>query len=339
MEIKIAVINGVLCYLSSARHRLTDQAIVTACLSFYNGEKISEAKELLFKLTRERITRRKGEGKFKADLADMLELLRKLDEKDEELPKFLADCFSTMPPSSGFETNAEHIINLTTEISVLKSEIENLKKCELPSADSLTDIKEDIYDIKNILLQQSTLNKPCHPTVSRNIDATPMLFSDVVSGNKPNLRSDKMSLASIFDQIIKSNNVGGTEETTVELPLLSSKSTTKWPSTKRVNNGQGSIKHQTDKEENTSTRQEEDNSGDWQQIKKKKRKEVIRGTRTGNGLFKGVVTNCNLYIGKCDSAVTAEILSNYIEREYNIKVFARDCLNEYEGSKSFKIKL
>ena len=89
---------------------------------------------------------------LKAHLADMLELLRKLDEKDEELPKFLADCFSTMPPSSDFETIAEHIINLTTKISVLKSEIENLKKCEPPSTDSLTDIKEDIYDIKNILL-------------------------------------------------------------------------------------------------------------------------------------------------------------------------------------------
>ena len=63
MEIKNAVINGVLCYLSSARHRLTDQAIVTVCLSFYNGEKISEAKEFLFKLTRETITRRRGEGK------------------------------------------------------------------------------------------------------------------------------------------------------------------------------------------------------------------------------------------------------------------------------------
>ena len=62
METKNAVINVVLCYLSSARHRLTDQAIVTVCLSFYNGEKISEAKELLFKLTRETVTRR-GECK------------------------------------------------------------------------------------------------------------------------------------------------------------------------------------------------------------------------------------------------------------------------------------
>ena len=73
--------------------------------------------------------------------------------------------------------------------------------------------------------------------------------------------------------------------------------------------------------------------------KQRRTKEVIRGTRTGNGLFKGVVTNCDLYIGKCDSTVTTEILSNYIKSEYNIKVFACDCLNEYEGSKSYKVKL
>ena len=95
------------------------------------------------------------------------------------------------------------------------------------------------------------MNKPCHPTVSRNIDSTPMLFSDIVSGNKPNHRSDKTSLASTFDQKIKSNNVGGTEETTVELPLLSSKCATKWHSTKRVNNGQRSIKHQGPHTQNT----------------------------------------------------------------------------------------
>ena len=134
-DIKNAVINGVLCYLSSARHTLTDQAMCTICLSFYNSDKISEAKELLFKIGNETTVKRRGEAKSKADLMDIINLLRKLDENRANVPKFVADNFCTMPPASGFETIAEHIINLTMEISTLKNEIQNLK--DEPSGNSL----------------------------------------------------------------------------------------------------------------------------------------------------------------------------------------------------------
>ena len=97
----------------------------TICLSYYSGNKILDAEDLLFKFAYETIIRRRGEGKVKADLIDMLALLRKVDEWKESLPQFLADGFSSMP--KGFETIAEHIINLTTEITVLKNEIESLK--------------------------------------------------------------------------------------------------------------------------------------------------------------------------------------------------------------------
>ena len=103
MDIKNAVINGVLCYLSSARHTLTDQAVITVCLSFYNGEKISEAKEILFKITKDSIIRWRDESKARADLQDIITLMGKIDEENHDVPQFLADSFCSMPPASGFE--------------------------------------------------------------------------------------------------------------------------------------------------------------------------------------------------------------------------------------------
>ena len=94
----------------------------TICLSHYSGDKISDAKDLLFKFANKTIIRRRGEGKVKADLIDMIALLQKLDERKECLPQFLADGFS-------------------------------LKNKDIPE-DKLTGIKEDIFDIKSMLMQK-----------------------------------------------------------------------------------------------------------------------------------------------------------------------------------------
>ena len=63
---------------------------------------------------------------------------------------------------SGYEVIAEHIIDLMSEMARLREEIESLKKgCDhSSSADGFVDIKEDIYDIKNILLQKSITPSP-----------------------------------------------------------------------------------------------------------------------------------------------------------------------------------
>ena len=57
----------------------------------------------------------------------------------------------------GFDAIADHIANLIGELSTLRSEVNSLRTSQHPvTPETLSDLKEDIYDIKNILLQMST---------------------------------------------------------------------------------------------------------------------------------------------------------------------------------------
>ena len=342
-ELKDAVINGVLCYLSSARHTLTDQAMCTICLSYYSGDKISDAKDLLFKFANETIIRRRGEGKVKADLIDMIALLRKVDERKESLPQFLADGFSSMPPASGFETIAEHIINLTTEINVLKNEIESLRNKDIPE-DKLTDIKEDIFDIKSMLMQKVTSGEPCIPTTPLGATKTKQLYADVASSSTSSKKDESdVSFALATGVIKNSDSVDGKNcDVGGENKFMSVDNGGR----KRSNFNKGNAEQRTAKQQPHeqdaagSKKEMEDKENNWQVHQtKKKRKEVIRGSKRVNGSFKSTVSNCDLYIGKCDSSVTNSIITSYIRDENDIDVVACECLNEYNGVKSFKVTL
>ena len=171
-EFNNAIINGVLCYISSARKTLSDQTIINICQSFYSSDCIFEAKEILYNFSEDACVKRRGGGRTTADLTDIISLLRKLDENCVSLPSFLAADFLSMPPASGFEVVAGHIVDLMAEMARLREEIECLRKNDgsTSSSDGFTDIKEDIYDIKNILIQKSVSGSntpfpsPCRPT-------------------------------------------------------------------------------------------------------------------------------------------------------------------------------
>ena len=164
-DLKNVVINGVLCYLASARHTHTDLAMTNICQSFYNSEKIAEAKELLFSFSSDNAVRRRGEGKTKADLTDIITLFRKMEENNEQLPKFLTDDFRTLPPASGYEVIAEHVVNLMLEISALREQVEKLQKSEVPDND-MVDLREEIHDIKTMLLQKCVSDNLVSATAS-----------------------------------------------------------------------------------------------------------------------------------------------------------------------------
>lgn len=150
-------INGLLCYLSSARHLLTEHVLLSVCQSFYCVDKVNEAKRLLYSYTKETPIIRRGDNRVKSDLNDIILLLRKLDEDDFKLPKFLCDNYTSMPPVSGYEVIAAHIIELLSEIQCLKNEVSLLKASNKSTKiESLTDIKEDIFDIKSMLIQKNT---------------------------------------------------------------------------------------------------------------------------------------------------------------------------------------
>ena len=147
------VTNGVLCFLTTARQSYSTENLILMCISFYSHERILDAKKVLFSLTggESAITRR-GEGKFRSDVSDILIQIKKTEENGTELPDFVADSYKSMPPSSGFEVLAEHVVCLIDEMNSLRKEVKSLK--DLNSVTSgVVDMKEEIRDIKCMLMQ------------------------------------------------------------------------------------------------------------------------------------------------------------------------------------------
>ena len=116
-----AVINGVLCFVSTARESYNEQSIISICISFFNSDKFSKQKSIKFALTKETPTIRQGDGKSKADINDIIQQLKKNEEESVTMPKFLADSYKSIPPSSEFQILADHIVHLMDVIhSLLK---------------------------------------------------------------------------------------------------------------------------------------------------------------------------------------------------------------------------
>ena len=172
-----AVVSGLLCYISTARNSYNEQTILSVCQSFYSHDKIVEAKKILFTITNEPLIVRRGDFKCKTDLNDIINRIRDADEKNEVLPTFVADTYSGMLPVSGYEPFAEHLIHLMEELSGMKEEIKLLRDSRIgdnPQQDML-DVKEDLHDIKNMLLKFSNNKAP------RTSEEQRIFYSDVLN--------------------------------------------------------------------------------------------------------------------------------------------------------------
>ena len=175
-----AVINSVLCYMVSARNSYTENSILTTCLSFYSYEKIYDAKETLCGITGDTLLKRRGDNKAKADLMDIMEIFKRIDQQGGSLPKFLSDSHADMPPASGFEIISEHLLDLISEVAFLKEKLLEMNPGDSSrTSDHLTDVKEDIKDIKLLLINKSepkTKNQVCNKDPRPSYYKTPRIL-------------------------------------------------------------------------------------------------------------------------------------------------------------------
>ena len=125
------VIDNVLCYISTARDCMKAEDITRVCSAFFNSDDIIGAKDRLCDIIGEKGKRRRNENRLLHELQDILNLLEKCDGGEVLLPKFVADSYNALPPSSGFEIIASHIISLMDEISSVKTDVAALKDARL----------------------------------------------------------------------------------------------------------------------------------------------------------------------------------------------------------------
>ena len=71
------------------------------------------------------------------------------------LPTFVADCYKSIPPSSGYEVLADHMVSFLSEIAQLREEVRQLKISRNDN-ESMIDVKEELCDIKNALIMKES---------------------------------------------------------------------------------------------------------------------------------------------------------------------------------------
>ena len=274
---------------------------------------------------------RRGDGRLKSDLMDILALFNKCELNNVQLPKFLADGFDTMPPMSGYEILAEHIVDLVTQVSELKQQVKTLNESALDiKATNVAEVKEDLHDIKTILLDKpSQFRKKamaCSPKES---------YSTITSG--PHKQSKSAS--------VQGNNQGkdgnvSTEDSNISfssgkggLPFQLSDST--FPSGKcRL----PLLAEPTEKEVLVTEDADEDNSR-WQVVSRQRRKKNgIHGSKKCDSGIRGVKRTMDIYIGRLDPSVSGDDLTTYIENDLGVNSVSCSCLSKLNAEiKSFKV--
>ncbi|CAF2038490.1 unnamed protein product [Rotaria magnacalcarata] len=96
-------------------------------------------------------------------MQDILDLVEISDEKGVKLPKFVADSYDALPPTSGFGIIGDTIMSLMDEVSKLREEIKTLRDMRLSENSSMEDnvsIKETLLEIQLELtaMRKSTSN-------------------------------------------------------------------------------------------------------------------------------------------------------------------------------------
>ena len=281
---------------------MTDQALLSICLSYYSSDAIIQAKEVLYAFVNDSIVRRRGDGRAKADLSDMIALLRRIDEDNISIPSFVCDNFRSMPPATGFEAIADHIVNLMGEISTLRSEVNSLRTSHHPiTLETLSDLKEDIYDIKNILLQKAT--QPQFDVTRVQLPSTDS-YGTIASS----------SVAPTRHQSVKSSTSDRNKKRSSMTDVLPNSSKLAHEKPEPVVMMTDAT---TDEKGIDVSEAGDDQSQQWQ-VAQSKRKEVIKGVKRPGGALRGVKGTADLYIGRCDTSVSEDDIRKYIVEELGV---------------------
>ena len=264
---------------------MAEQSILTSCITFYSSEVVLQAKEILFNILGEAIPKRRGDNKSKSDVNDMLEALKKSDDKKSDLPKFVCDSFSKMPPVSGFEVLAEHLVSLISEVAALKDEVSTLKTlCKHQGS------KDNKGDRK---LHENNLKK--------NTDGRKVSNTLTDSNNAPRAS---------FSHVLQSGSSQSQVNTSVNIASSS-----------------------------PEVHQKEDSNGrNWTTVNRRKRKDLVKGSKQFDGNFKGALDTKDLYIGRCNKDVKDDDIITFMKNDIKIEAITCSQISREEAPvKSFKI--
>ena len=390
------VIDNILCYLSTSRDSMKKDDIIRTCLAFYKLDDIVKSKEVLFSFIGEKPKHRRGEDRLVNEVQDIMFVFERCEIENVKLPKFVSDSYNGLPPTSGFEVVAHHIISLIDEISSLRKEVVALKEARL--ADNILQQNNDILQ-EDVLTIKGELRKLNHAIIESNIRRNSLLLSNVEGSCLEKLNSSKDGVIQSVDNECEPLNIdcaqshvsnvsaneknsNGTVDSVSpsapEVPhdqllmdrlLFDEGGPPSAPSFSEVcsrpskvsqsdSGGSGCLNVAQNigvfnsgmplshnNAVSMESRVSDDCSvrdGDGFQLvqSKKKKKNIIGSKKESNSVLKSAVKSADIFIGNCDTDVTAETLSKYIRDELQVNVLKCESLvTRYDNYSSFKVTL
>lgn len=146
-----AIINDVLCYLSTSKDTIPAAELIVIVHGYYDQAKISSAKTLLCQVSGLTSTKRRAEDKIRMEIRDMLDLFEKIEKNKTAMPKFLAERYDSLPPSNGFSLAARNMVNLLDRVDQLNRGLDDFfetKNAMMEGMADQADLKAEISEIK-----------------------------------------------------------------------------------------------------------------------------------------------------------------------------------------------
>ena len=233
-----------------------------------------------------------------------------MDENNLAIPQFLAPDHSSMPPASGYEIISDHLVAFLSEVGDLRQKVESLTEVIATIKNhNITEVKEDLYDIKNILLQKSTISS------EKSVKSYSSALTDC-----PSTSEVKNKVSGIRAGQLHPNN-GPTNQ-----------SRRKSSSTSRGSGSRSNLTGRSGAHGASLSGRSADSSGSG------KRKDVVTGQRKSTASIKGVSKTLDIYVGRCHSSTDSDSIKHYILTESEVKVIDCEIVSTADSiTKAFKV--
>ena len=330
MNIQNALINDLLCYISSAKDSLTSEMIITSASAFYSPEIIKEAKSTICDIANERnVNRNKSVNQPKPSVVDMKDIMQcftKVEENSLPCPVFLAKGVGSFPPQ-GFETVAPILCSLRDEITALRSETSELRQAHGDDARALNQaglITQEVADIKTMVVRllNNNENKSIDPQATKEDNLRPARgFANADAECSPSDENEESTITS-------GPNPNASDAWTTVLrrkPNSNGRRNTGLPSNPARRTS--SLLSRSSRQNGPKT------SGNFNAS----RKNLIMGKKKNSSGIGGGLKIFDIYVGGCNPDCTEENITSYC-RENGISIKKCEGLSStHEWSKSFKV--
>ena len=330
------IVNELLTYTLFHFNICSYDEIKQTVLDFYTPDEIKEAKELFWSSQSEKLplfeSRRDSASRSaqEANIIDLLNAIKKIDNEEAQLPQFSAVNLSRLPKNTPRDLDS---MTKSEQLSEIEHRCESAEKRSIRNTDRINDLFNMYNEVQDNILQlrRSIANEIQLMKKEQRIDTLGVPDKQVLNpSSKPiNTRPpEKVVSENSWVKVVKANGKKGSKKmlgNTDQRNLESTKFTVSNPGT-------------SDNAENSQISNASDFEIPREQRKRKARanRKAVFG-RNSTGTLKGAPRRVDMFVFHLEKETDIDLVQTYVE-DKNVNVFKAECVSHEDSVyKSFRI--